>query len=103
VVLDPLRAREVVEHALAVLAEAELDQRVAARPRRRALTEEAEPPQVEPRIGSGTDADGRLVAAQRADEHGGGGRGGARGGGGRGGGAGGPPRPPPAAAPPSPL
>src|SRR5262245_25457545 len=44
VVLDALCAREVVEDALAILAEAELDQRVASRPRRRALPQKAESP-----------------------------------------------------------
>ena len=70
VVLDSFRARQLVQHPLAVLAEAELDERIPPRPRCRALAQEAESPRVQVRIGAEPHADGGFVTAQRAEEHG---------------------------------
>src|SRR5438270_695897 len=68
-VLDALRAHQLVHDPLAVLAETELDERVAARALGRALAQEAQAPRVEPRVGGEPDADRRLRAAQRLPEH----------------------------------
>jgi len=68
VVLDPLGPDQLVHHRLAVLAQAELDERVAARPRRRALAQEAQSPGVEPEVGRQSHPDGRLGAPQRLPE-----------------------------------
>src|SRR5207247_10373706 len=67
-ILDALRAHQLVHHSLAVLAETELDERVAARALGRALAQEAQPPRVQQRAGGEPDADRRLRAAQRWPE-----------------------------------
>ncbi len=68
-VLDALRAHHLVEHALAVLAEPQLDERVAPGARRRALAQEAQPPRVELGIGVEPDSDRGLPAPQRLPQH----------------------------------
>src|SRR5258705_8268997 len=68
-VLDALGPHDLVEYGLAVLAEPELDQGVAASPPGRALAQEAETPRIEPRIGREPHPDRRLGAPQRLPEH----------------------------------
>src|SRR5580704_13013924 len=51
VVLDTFRGDELAHHPPAVLAEAELHERVASRARRGALAQEAQAPRVEMRVG----------------------------------------------------
>ena len=60
-----LGVRDLVQETLAVLGERELDQRVVAGARRRALAQELEPPRVEREIGLETHADGGLLTEQR--------------------------------------
>jgi hypothetical protein len=72
VVLDPFGADQVRHHRLAVLAEAELDDRVPPGPGGGALAEEPKAPGEERGIEPRTHADRRLLAEKRPKEHRGG-------------------------------
>src|SRR5262249_31743180 len=69
VILDPLGAHQLVHHALAVLAEPELDERVAAGSARRALAQELQAPRVQAWVGTELDADRGLLALERLPQH----------------------------------